>query len=82
MTALLFPPDMGLTQKTVIREWLVLALSLAFGAHVALGFLLHGSLGWRTEEFGFYGIIFGVGVYAVVQVIRSVWWRWKRGELS
>lgn len=68
---------MDFTKKTVIREWIVLALCLGFGAHIALGFLLHGSLGWPTEEFGFYGIVFGVMVYVVVQVIRSVWWVWK-----
>ena len=68
---------MDCTKKTVIREWIVLALCLGLGAHIALGFLLHGSLGWPTEAFGFYGIVFGVMVYVVVQVIRSVWWVWK-----
>ncbi len=68
---------MDCTKKTVIREWIVLALCLGLGAHIALGFLLHGSLGWPTEAFGFYGIVFGVMVYVVVQIIRSVWWVWK-----
>ncbi len=58
----------------MIREWIVLALCLALGAHVALGVLLHGSLGWPTETYGFYGIAFGVVIYVVVQVSRSVWW--------
>lgn len=58
----------------MIREWIVLALCLGLGAHVALGVLLHGSLDWPTEAYGFYGIAFGVVIYLVVQVSRSVWW--------
>ncbi len=70
-------PKMDFSKKTMIREWIVLALCLGLGAHVALGFLLHGSLSWPTEAFGFYGILFGVVIYVVVQVCRSVWWVWK-----
>ncbi len=70
-------PDMGFTKKTMIREWIVLALCLGLGAHVALGVLLHGSLDWATESYGFYGIIFGVLIYAVVLASRSAWWLWK-----
>jgi hypothetical protein len=69
---------MGFTKKTMIREWIVLALCLGLGAHVALGFLLHGSLNWPTEAYGFYGILFGVLIYGVVQTGRYVWWSWKR----
>ena len=68
---------MGFTKKTIVREWIVLAISLGFGAHVALGVLLHGSLDWRTEDFGFYGIFFGVFIYVVVQIGRSIWWVMK-----
>ncbi|MDH5587464.1 MAG: hypothetical protein OEZ05_12630, partial [Nitrospirota bacterium] len=57
-----------------IREWIVLALCLGLGAHVALGVLLHGSLGWPTEAYGFYGMAFGLVIYVVVQVSRSLWW--------
>ena len=65
---------MGFPTKTIIREWIVLALCLGLGAHVALGVLLHGSLGWSTEMFGYYGMAFGVVIYMVVQVGRSLWW--------
>ena len=75
-TPLLFP-NMGFTKKIMIREWIVLALCLGLGAHVALGFLLHGSLDWPTEAYGFYGVLFGVLIYAVVQAGRYVWWAWK-----
>ena len=68
---------MGLTKKTMIREWIVLALCLGLGAHVALGVLLHGSLDWPTESYGLYGIYFGIFIYVVVQVSRSLWWTWK-----
>ena len=69
--------NMSFTKKTVIREWIVLALCLGLGAHVALGVLLHGSMDWPTEAFGFYGILFGVVIYMVVQVGRSIWWTLK-----
>jgi hypothetical protein len=68
---------MGLTKKTMIREWIVLALCLGLGAHVALGVLLHGSLDWPTESYGLYGISFGIFIYVVVQVSRSLWSAWK-----
>jgi hypothetical protein len=69
--------DMGFKKKTIIREWIVLAICLGLGAHVALGVLLHGSLDWPTESYGLYGIFFGIFIYVVVQVSRSVWWVWK-----
>ncbi len=64
---------MGFTKKTMIREWIVLALCLGLGAHVALGVLLHGSMDWPTESYGLYGIFFGIFIYVVVQVSRSLW---------
>lgn len=74
----LFPPNNTVfTKTTMVREWIVLALCLGMGAHVALGVLLHGSLGWPTETFGLYGIFFGLCIYGVVQVSRSVWRIWQ-----
>ncbi len=77
ITSTLFFPYMGFTKKTMIREWIVLAICLGLGAHVALGFLLHGNLDWPTEAYGLYGIFFGIMIYVVVQVGRSIWWVWK-----
>ena len=77
MTPPLIFPHMGFTKKTMVREWIVLAICLGLGAHVALGVLLHGGLDWPTEAFGFYGIFFGILIYVVVQIIRSIWWVWK-----
>jgi len=68
---------MDFTKKTIVREWIVFAISLGLGAHVALGVLLHGSLDWPTEAYGFYGIFFGVIIYVVTQISRSVWWMWR-----
>jgi len=76
-TPSLFLPNMAFTKKTMVREWIVLALCLGLGAHVALGVLLHGSLDWPTETFGLYGIFFGIFIYVVVQVSRSVWRLWQ-----
>ena len=65
---------MGFSKKTMVREWIVLALCLGVGAHVALGFLLHGAQDWPTESYGYYGIFFGVFIYVAVQIGRSLWW--------
>lgn len=65
---------MGVSRKTMVREWIVLALCLGLGAHVALGFLLHGGQDWPTETYGYYGIFFGVFIYLAVQIARSLWW--------
>lgn len=69
-------------KTTMVREWVVFALCLGLGAHVALGVLLHGSLDWPTETFGLYGIFFGLGIYGVVQVSRSVWRIWQEKAKS
>ena len=78
MSSPLLFPNMGVTKKTMIREWIVLALCLGLGAHVALGFLLHGSLDWPTEAYGLYGVLFGGLIYIAVQAGRYAWWVWKR----
>ena len=65
--------NMGFSRKAVVREWIVLALCLGLGAHVALGFLLHGGLNWPTEFYGYYGIFWGVFIYVIVQISRSIW---------
>jgi hypothetical protein len=71
---------MGLSKKIMIREWIILALCLGLGAHVALGFLLHGEQNWPIESYGYYGIFFGVFIYVVVQIGRSLWWLKKGGR--
>jgi hypothetical protein len=68
---------MGFSRKIILREWIVFALCLGLGAHVALGFLLHGESGWPTEWYGIYGAIFGLCIYVIVQIGRSFWWVWK-----
>ena len=69
--------EMGFSKKTVLREWIVCAICFGLGAHVALGVLLHGGRNWPTEWYGFYGALFGVFIYVMVQVGRSIWWVWK-----
>ena len=68
---------MGLSKKTFLREWIIFALCLGLGAHVALGFLLHGGRSWPTEWYGIYGALFGLGIFIMVQISRSIWWIWK-----
>ena len=69
------------TKKKVIREWIVLALSVGLGAHVTLGMVLHGQEGWSGTTLALYGILISVSIYVVVQLGRSVWW-WLRVERS
>lgn len=71
---------MGVSKKVAIREWIIFAICLGLGAHVALGFLLHGEQGWPIEWYGMYGVFFGIFIYVVVQLGRSIWWIWAGGR--
>ena len=64
---------MGYSRKSIVREWMVLAICFGLGAHLALGFLLHGSLDWPVEYYGYYGFFWGLFIYVVVQISRSIW---------
>jgi hypothetical protein len=56
-----------------MREWIIFALSLGVGGHVALGVMLHAPNLWPWSTAGFYGLLSGVAIYAVVQGMRVVW---------
>lgn len=70
-------PD--ITKKKIFKEWIIVALSLGVGGHVALGLLLHAPNIWPRERFWLLGVLAGVSVYVCVQVCRSLWWL-IRGE--
>lgn len=70
-------PD--LTKSKILKEWVILALCLGVGGHVALGIVLHAPHAWPEGRFGLLGILSGISVYVCVQVCRSLWWL-IRGE--
>ena len=57
----------------MIREWIIFALCLGIGGHVALGVMLHAPDLWPWSTAGFYGLISGLAVYTVVQASRGLW---------
>ncbi len=57
----------------MLREWIIFALCLGVGGHVALGVMLHAPDLWPWSTAGFYGLLSGLLVYAVVQGGRLIW---------
>jgi hypothetical protein len=66
----------------LIREWVIFALCLGVGGHIALGFVLHAPELWPWRRAGFYGLLSGVAVYALVQVSRFLWKTARKRHLS
>jgi len=58
----------------MVREWIVFALCLGLGGHIALAVVLHAPERWPWSHAGLYGLALGAGVYGVVQLIRTLWW--------
>ena len=59
--------------SSVMREWIIFALCLGVGGHVALGVMLHAPELWPWSTAGFYGLLSGLVIYAVVQGGRGAW---------
>lgn len=57
----------------LIREWIIFALCLGVGGHVALGFVLHAPELWPWSRAGLNGLLSGLAIYAVVQISRVIW---------
>lgn len=57
----------------MIREWIIFALCLGAGGHIALGVMLHAPDLWPWSTAGFYGLVSGLIVYGVVQCGRVMW---------
>ena len=58
----------------MLREWIIFALCLGLGGHVALGMILHAPHMWQAESPGLYVLLIGVMLYVVLQLARSLWW--------
>ena len=56
------------------REWIIFAVCLGLGGHIALAVVLHAPDQWPWRKAWLYGLLSGVALYVVVQVIRSLWW--------
>lgn len=66
----------------LIREWIIFALSLGVGGHIALAFVLHAPELWPWSRAGLYGLLSGLAVYVVVQVSRLIWRTARKGHIS
>ena len=66
------------------REWIIFALCLGAGGHLALGFVLHAPDLWPWSRAGLYGLFSGLVIYVLVQVARFLWSRVhaKRADLE
>jgi len=64
------------------REWIIFALCLGAGGHLALAFVLHAPDLWPWSRAGFYGLLSGLAIYAGVQAARFVWVRLKSESKS
>jgi len=63
----------GSRMTALVREWIIFAVCLGVGGHIALGFVLHVPELWPWGQAGLYGLLNGLAVYAVVQVVRWIW---------
>ena len=59
------------------REWIIFALCLGAGGHLALAFVLHAPDLWPWSRAGLYGLLSGLTIYAGVQAARFAWGRLK-----
>ena len=62
------------SKSHMVREWIVFALCLGLGGHIALAVVLHAPERWPWSHAGVYGLVLGGGVYGAVQLIRALWW--------
>lgn len=62
----------------MMREWIIFALCLGVGGHVALGVVMHVPGFWPWSMTGFYGMLSGLAVYGLVQGGRVVWKLFRR----
>ena len=63
----------------MIREWIIFALCLGAGGHIALGVMLHAPDMWPLSTAGLYGLVSGLVLYGFVQGSRILW-RLSQGQ--
>ena len=57
----------------MMREWIIFALCLGVGGHIALGVVMHAPGLWPWSTTGLYGLLSGLAVYGLVQAGRGGW---------
>ncbi|GKS56691.1 hypothetical protein YTPLAS18_02180 [Nitrospira sp.] len=57
----------------MLREWIIFALCLGAGGHIALAIVLHAPESWPWPQAGLAGLLTGVGLYGAVQAARMLW---------
>jgi len=58
----------------MVREWILFAICLGLGGHIALGLILHAPDRWTWQQAGPQGLLGGLAVYAAIQLARSIRW--------
>ena len=71
----------GKARLKFVKEWVIFALCLGLGGHLALALLLHAPKQWPADTLWIAGVLLALAVYVAVQLLRSVWWL-CRGERS
>lgn len=61
----------------MMREWIIFALCLGVGGHIALGMVLHAPGYWPWNTAALYGLLSGLAFYVLVQAGRVIW-KWVR----
>ncbi|MCC2640555.1 MAG: exported protein of unknown function [Nitrospira sp.] len=66
------------------REWIVFAICLGVGGHIAFAVILHRPDLWPWSNAWLYGLLSSVALYVLVQVVRALWWvcRGRSGDGS
>jgi hypothetical protein len=65
---------MDQTRKaTLAREWIIFALSIGLGGHVAFGLVLHDPGQGRWQDVGWNAFFIGLFVYVAFQACRSIY---------
>lgn len=62
------------SKSTLVREWIIFAISLGIGGHLVLAIILHRPEQWPWHRAGTYALIIGFAVYGMVMLGRSLWW--------
>lgn len=69
------------SKPNLLKEWIIFALCIGAGAHIALGLVLHAPERWPVSTAWVNGFLLAVSCYICVQLIRAIYWFWKPDRL-
>jgi hypothetical protein len=69
-----------MADRYMMREWIIFAVCLGAGGHIALGIVMHAPGLWPWRMTGFYGFLSGLAVYGLVQAGRGGWKLFRQGH--